>query len=45
MEKKCLIDDEVRGILHQLGFGTLIGIAFIGLVCFGGWVAHIVSGM
>jgi hypothetical protein len=45
MEKKCIIDEELRGILHQLGFGTLIGIAFIGLVCFGGWFAHIVSGM
>lgn len=45
MEKKCIIDEELRCILHQIGFGTLIGIAFIGLVCFGGLVAHFVSGL
>ena len=46
MEKKYLIDDqEVKYILRQIGFGAVLGIAFLATVFIGGLLAHLVSGM
>ena len=44
MEKKYLNDDqEVKYILRQIGFGAVLGIAFLGIVYFGGLIAQCVS--
>ena len=44
MEKKYLNDDEnVKYILRQLGFGAVLGIAFLVVVYFGGLFAQCVS--
>ncbi len=46
MEKKNLSDDqEVKYILRQIGFGAVLGIAFLATVFIGGLLAHLVSGM
>ena len=46
MKQKSNIDDqEVRYILRQIGFGAILGIAFLATVFFGGLLAHLVSGM
>lgn len=46
MEKKNLCDDqEVKYILRQIGFGAVLGIAFLATVFIGGLLAHLVSGM
>lgn len=46
MEKKNFIEDEeVRYILRQIGFGAVMGAAFLGIVYLGGLVAHLISGM
>ena len=45
MEKKNLCDDqEVKYILRQIGFGAVLGIAFLATVFIGGLLAHLVSG-
>ena len=45
MEKKNLCDDqEVKYILRQIGFGAVLGIAFLGVLYFGGLLARLVSG-
>ena len=46
MEKKNLCDDqEVKYILRQIGFGAVLGIAFLATVFIGGLLAHLVSGL
>ncbi len=46
MKQKSNIDDqEVRYILRQIGFGAVLGIAFLATLYIGGLLAHLVSGM
>ena len=46
MVKKYLNDNqEMRYILRQIGFGAVLGIAFLATVYIGGLLAHLVSGM
>ena len=46
MEKKYLNDDqEVKYILRQIGFGAVLGIAFLATLYIGGLLAHLVSGL
>ena len=46
MKQKSNIDDqEMRYILRQIGFGAVLGIAFLATVFIGGLLAHLVSGM
>ena len=45
MKQKSNIDDqEVKYILRQIGFGAVLGIAFLTTVFIGGLLAHLVSG-
>ena len=44
--KQYLNDDEnAKYILRQIGFGAVLGIAFLAVVYLGGLIAHLVSGM
>ena len=44
MEKKNLCDDqEVKYILRQIGFGAVLGAAFLCVVYFGGLLAQCVG--
>jgi len=36
-------DGEMRYILRQIGFGAIMGIAFLGVVYFGGLIAQCVG--
>ena len=46
MKQNQTIDDqEVKYILRQIGFGAVLGIAFLATVFIGGLLAHLVSGM
>lgn len=45
MNKSKYLDDESKAILRQIGFGAVLGIAFLSFVYLGGLVAHLVSGM
>ena len=46
MEKKNLNDGkELKYILRQIGFGAILGTAFLAIVYLGGWLAHLISGM
>ena len=36
---------ELKYILRQIGFGAVLGIAFLAVVYLGGLLAHLVSGM
>ena len=38
-------DGEMRYILRQIGFGAVLGIAFLAVIYLGGLIAHLVSGM
>ena len=38
-------DGEMRYILRQIGFGAVLGIAFLTTVFIGGLLAHLVSGL
>ena len=38
-------DGEMRYILRHIGFGAVLGIAFLAVVYLGGLIAHLVSGM
>lgn len=38
-------DDELKYILRQIGFGAILGTAFLAIVYLGGWLAHLVSGL
>ena len=45
MKQNQTIDDqEVKYILRQIGFGAVLGIAFLSVVYFGGLLARFVSG-
>ena len=46
MEQNHLNDDqEIKYILRQIGFGAIMGIAFLATVFIGGMLAHLVSGL
>ena len=46
MKQNHLNDDqEVKYILRQIGFGAIMGIAFLATVFIGGLLAHLVSGL
>ena len=38
------IECDGKYILRQIGFGAVLGAAFLGLIYFGGLLAHLVSG-
>ena len=38
-------DGDVRYILRQIGFGAIMGIAFLATLYIGGLLAHLVSGL
>ena len=40
-----MMDEESKMILRQLGFGAVLGIAFLTFVYLGGLIAHLVSGL
>lgn len=44
-QKKQSENEEMRMILRQIGFGAVMGIAFLGTVYLGGLLAHLVSGL
>lgn len=45
MKQNQTIDDqEVKYILRQIGFGAVLGIAFLATMYIGGLLAHLVSG-
>ena len=46
MEQNNLNDDqELKYILRQIGFGAILGTAFLARVYLGGWLAHLISGL
>ena len=46
MKQNHLNDDqEVKYILRQIGFGAIMGIAFLSVLYIGGLLAHLVSGL
>ena len=45
MKQNQTIDDmDVKYILRQIGFGAVLGIAFLSVLYFGGLLARLVSG-
>jgi hypothetical protein len=45
MKQMQMMDEESKMILRQLGFGAVLGIAFLSVVYLGGLIAHLVSGL
>ena len=46
MQKKNFIEDEeIKMIFRQLGFGAVLGTAFLMAIYFGGLIAKLCSGM
>ena len=45
MKQTKMMDEESKMILRQLGFGAVLGIAFLSFVYLGGLIAHLVSGL
>ncbi len=45
MKQMQMMDEESKMILRQLGFGAMLGIAFLTFVYLGGLIAHLVSGL
>lgn len=46
MQKKSFIDDEeVKMIFRQIGFGAVLGTAFLMVIYLGGLIAKLCSGM
>ena len=45
MKQMEMMDEESKMILRQLGFGAVLGIAFLTFVYLGGLIAHLVSGL
>ena len=45
MKQMQMMDEESKMILRQLGFGAVLGIAFLTFVYLGGLIAHMVSGL
>ena len=43
MKEQNFKDDEMKYILRQLGFGAMLGMAFISVCYFGGLIAQCVS--
>ena len=43
--KELMKDEELRYILRQIGFGAVLGTAFLLFVYLGGLIAKLVSGM
>ena len=39
------IECDAMYILRQIGFGAVLGAVFLGLIYFGGLLAHLVSGI
>ena len=39
------VECSAKDILRQIGFGAVLGAVFIGLIYFGGLLAHLVSGI
>ena len=45
MKQNQTIDDmDIKYILRQIGFGAVLGIAFLSVLYIGGLLAHLVSG-
>lgn len=44
-QRKQSESEEMQMILRQIGFGAIMGIAFLATVYIGGLLAHLVSGM
>ena len=45
MEKKQTENEEMWMLMRQVGFGAVMGIAFLSMVYLGGLLAHLVSGL
>ena len=45
MQKKSFIDEEIKMIFRQIGFGAALGTAFLMAIYFGGLLAKLCSGM
>ena len=45
MKQNQFIDAEMKTILRQVGFGAVLGIAFLTFIYLGGLLAHLVSGI
>ena len=45
MKQMQMMDEDSKMILRQLGFGAVLGIAFLSFVYLGGLIAHLVSGL
>jgi hypothetical protein len=45
MKQMQMMDEESKMILRQLGFGAVLGIAFLSVVYLGGLIALLVSGL
>ena len=45
MKQTKMMDEESKMILRQLGFGAVLGIAFLTFVYLGGLIAHLISGL
>lgn len=43
MKEKDFKDDEMKYILRQIGFGAILGTAFLCVIYFGGLLAQCVS--
>ena len=44
-KNQTIYDQDVKYILRQIGFGAVLGTAFLMFVYLGGLLAHLVSGM
>ena len=44
-QKSNINDQEVKYILRQIGFGAIMGIAFLATLYIGGLLARLVSGL
>ena len=44
-QNQCIDDHEMKYILRQIGFGAIMGIAFLATMYIGGLLAHLVSGL
>jgi hypothetical protein len=44
-QKKQSENEEILMLMRQIGFGAVLGIAFLIMVYLGGLLAHLVSGM
>jgi len=42
-QNQTIVDQEVKYILRQIGFGAVIGIAFLSVLYFGGLLAQCIS--